>query len=463
MGKTDKLLSRVLAKVTPSKAEIAEEMRLFEELKARIKAISGKHVDVVLAGSIARGTHLRGDRDIDIFVLFPQDVPREEFEKEGLAIGKKIFRGHEWEKAYTQHPYIRGVIEGFEVEIVPSYKVGHAGEMKSAVDRSPLHTEYLLRKLGEKQKGEVRLLRQFLKGVGCYGADTKCSSFPGYVAELLVLKYGGFIETINAAAEWRMGEVIDLEGHYKGAEKAALDKFGSHLVVVDPTDKNRNVAAALSPTQYARFVAAARAFLKKPSEAFFFPPKVKPWPMGKVKKLLQKKELAAVLVPYPKGVVADIMWGQLRRFAKKVANHLRTENFVVNRSSEWTDEKNAMVVLFEVEALTLQKTMKRIGPEVTNAKHGEAFLRAHPKLIAGPRIEDGRWVIEIERKHPNMHALLKETLKKEKRVEREQMKRALNKGAKVLGERGILALYKKNKGFAEYFTEYLKGKEDFEF
>ena len=31
--------------------------------------MEGKHIDVILAGSLARNTHLKGDRDIDIFVV----------------------------------------------------------------------------------------------------------------------------------------------------------------------------------------------------------------------------------------------------------------------------------------------------------------------------------------------------------------------------------------------------------
>ncbi len=87
------IIQRVLKKIKPSKGEIKKEKKVIEKIIKKIKEIEGKHVDVVLAGSIARGTHLKGDRDIDLFVLFPEELSREEFVKEGLKIGKKVMSG----------------------------------------------------------------------------------------------------------------------------------------------------------------------------------------------------------------------------------------------------------------------------------------------------------------------------------------------------------------------------------
>ena len=122
------LLKQVLERVVPSAEEKKSEAELAKKIMQQIKGMEGKHIDVVWAGSSARDTHLKGDRDLDIFVLFPQKLSREEFEKEGLRIGKQVFKGHEWEEAYSEHPYVRGMIYGFEVEIVPSYKISDASK-----------------------------------------------------------------------------------------------------------------------------------------------------------------------------------------------------------------------------------------------------------------------------------------------------------------------------------------------
>ncbi len=102
-----KLLQTVLKKVTPGKKETLNQNKLAEKIMKGIMESGGSHVDVMLCGSNARGTHLKGDNDLDIFVLFPEKLSRQEFEKEGLRIGKKVFRGHKWEKAFSEHKHRR--------------------------------------------------------------------------------------------------------------------------------------------------------------------------------------------------------------------------------------------------------------------------------------------------------------------------------------------------------------------
>jgi len=106
--------------------------------------------------------------------------------------------------------------------------------------------------------------------------------------------------------------------------------------------------------------------------------------------------------------------------------------------------------------------MKRIGPEVALEEHSEAFLKAHKKVISGPRIEKGRWVIEKEREHAVATHYIKLLLKQAKSKDRGSIKKALNKKTKVLSDKEVIAKYKKNKEFREYFSTYLKGIEEFE-
>ncbi|MCX6798587.1 MAG: nucleotidyltransferase domain-containing protein, partial [Candidatus Diapherotrites archaeon] len=86
----EKILRKVLKKITPAEAEKKKEKALAERIMKQVRETEGKHIDVMLCGSIARDTHLRGDNDLDIFVLFPEHLSREEFESEGLRIGKKV-------------------------------------------------------------------------------------------------------------------------------------------------------------------------------------------------------------------------------------------------------------------------------------------------------------------------------------------------------------------------------------
>jgi tRNA nucleotidyltransferase (CCA-adding enzyme) len=454
----EKLKERVLKKIVPTKKEIEREKKIVKELLKKIDSIKGKHVKTILAGSMARNTHLRGDNDIDIFVLFPTKIERNEFVREGLKIGKKVLKGFEWEEAFSEHPYIRGKYKGFNVEIVPSYEIKTTDKLLSSVDRTPFHTKYLIEHLKENQKNEVRLLKQFLKGIECYGADLKTESFPGYITELLVLKYGSFENVLKNVQNWRKGEVIDLENYY--TESEARKKFNHHLIIVDPIDKKRNVAFALSFNQFARFIAASRRFIEKPSEKFFFGKKIKPWSKKKVMKMLEQKEIIIVKMPFPKKQLSDIMWGQLKKLRKKIVKELKLKEFRVNRAKEWTDEKKLMIIAIDLENVKIQKVHLRIGPEVMDLKNSERFLNTHKKIIAGPRIENGRWVIEVKRKHWNAKTLLQDYLKEQKKVLKKGIKKALEK-AQVLGEKQAIKLYSKNNEFQEFFTKFLKGKEEF--
>jgi len=455
----NKLLQEILEKTIPGAKEKKEEKTLAKKIISQIMAMEGPQIQVVWAGSSARDTHLKGDRDLDIFVLFPKKLSRKEFEKHGLRIGKRIFKGHKWEEAYSEHPYIRGNIKGFDVEIVPSYKITDSSKKMSSVDRSVFHNKYLKKKLSEKHRKEIRLLRQFLKGIGCYGAEIKTCSVPGYVAELLILKHRTFSKAIKAISNWKQGHVIDIAKQL--SKKQAQRKFDAPLIVVDPVDRNRNVAAALSEQQFNRLIVAANAFLKKPSKKFFFPEKIESYSLSKVQGILKKKELIGIEIAYPKKALADIVWGQIKRVRDKISRQLEVHDFEVNQAEAWTDEIKTIIFLFELESLNLQRAKKIWGPPASMEEHSQRFLKKHKKVLSGPRIEKKRWVIEIEREFVSAERFLRKYMKKISKEEQGNMQKAIRQKTVILHESNMLKLYGKNKEFAEFFTCYLRGKESF--
>jgi tRNA nucleotidyltransferase (CCA-adding enzyme) len=322
----NKLYEKVLKQITPSRKEKMLEKKVFEEIEKKIMKIKGKHLHVNWCGSSARNTHLRNDRDLDLFVMFDKELNEKELEKEGLKIGKLVFKGKKWEKAYSQHPYIRGIYKGFDVEIVPSYKVNSGTEIKSAVDRTPFHNKYVLSKMNEGQKQEVRLLKQFMKGIEAYGADLKNCSMPGYALELLIIHYDNFENTLKEISKWNKGKIIMFEN---ANEKNAEQFKGTPLIIIDPVDENRNVASALSEEQFQRLVYAAKRFLENPNEKFFFKEKTKKLTKKELKKELEKRELIAIKSIFPRKILPDLFWGQLRRFLKKVKHIWKNKIFLL--------------------------------------------------------------------------------------------------------------------------------------
>src|SRR2546428_7726581 len=82
-------------------------------------------------------------------------------------------------------------------------------------------------------------------------------------------------------------------------ETPAGRAFSEPLVVVDPVDGNRNVASAVSAEQLATFVHAAREYLAKPSDRFFFPRPLKPRSVAQLKATLRRRETHLVVISIP--------------------------------------------------------------------------------------------------------------------------------------------------------------------
>ncbi|HQQ25676.1 MAG TPA: nucleotidyltransferase domain-containing protein, partial [Methanomassiliicoccales archaeon] len=174
------LEEEVLRKLRPRAGTVRRLEEAVERLKRSTDASisrSGLDLRTMLVGSVAKGTYV-GEPDIDLFVLFPEDVERKDLERVGLRIGQEVLGG---ETRYAEHPYTHGEMDGFEVDLVPCYEVKDASQIRSAVDRTPFHTRFVLSHLDDGKRDQVLLLKQFMKGIGVYGAEAKVQGFSGYL------------------------------------------------------------------------------------------------------------------------------------------------------------------------------------------------------------------------------------------------------------------------------------------
>ena len=256
------LEEKILAEQLRPAAEEREYIHgVADWLLAAIKE-SGKAEGMVV-GSIARDTWVKGDRDLDVFMLFPPICPARNSKLEGSALARTIARKFTTSfcERYAEHPYINAIIGSIDVDLVPCYNVASAAHIQSAVDRTPFHTRYITEKINGLVD-DVLLAKQFAKAGGIYGSDQMTEGFSGYLCELLVLHYGGFAPLLRAASEWGPHLKIDIEHH-------AAKEFDEPLIVIDPVDPRRNVAAAVSIDRMAEFVELARGYCEAPSETFF--------------------------------------------------------------------------------------------------------------------------------------------------------------------------------------------------
>ncbi|HDD42914.1 MAG TPA: CCA tRNA nucleotidyltransferase, partial [Nitrososphaeria archaeon] len=269
----EEVARKALKIVKPSKLEERRLKRTLEKalLLARREAerIPGI-VDITLEGSAAKDTWIKGRAEADIFIHFDPGVSKAELEEMIVKLGTKIVEklGGKPMLMYADHPYVEGVVNGVTVDVVACYRVEPPG-WRSATDRTPYHTRYVLENLKPGQEDEVRLLKGFMVGCGVYGAEIKVKGFSGYLTELLTIRYGSFLNVLREASSWRPPIIIDLKNYYESREEVLETFQDSPLIVIDPVDRSRNVAAAVSMTRLSEFILASRLFLRNPSLRFF--------------------------------------------------------------------------------------------------------------------------------------------------------------------------------------------------
>ena len=346
-------------------------------------------------GSVAKNTWLRGKSDIDIFISFPIDTDMDYLKEKGLDIAYKTndaLDGNPSEH-YASHPYLTCDIDGFEVDIVPCYAIGEGQSIISAVDRTILHTKYIQRHLRKEQEDEVLLLKKFMDAVGTYGSEFKTGGFAGYLCELLILKYGTFEATLRTAQNWKRHTVIDLEDF--GTAGNVLFK-NDPLVFIDPTDKNRNVGAALRMERYVDFIVASRNFLdiaddndlnegeKQEKIIEFFKPLEKEHLFGKsneeianyIMDSFKDRETQTLVIKFPiPEMSADALHPQLLKTVSSICEKIEMEEFSVFKYDYWTDEEKFVIFTIELNVFKQGKYYIHKGPKVWPKKACDNFKK----------------------------------------------------------------------------------------
>jgi len=464
--KIEKVCTAVLEKVTPKTRERAKIKALAKKLEKKVVSASkelGIQAEVRVEGSVAKDTWLSEEPEIDIFMRVPTTIPRKSLGDICLKIARKATEGSKQIERFAEHPYLEAIVDNVRVNIVPCYKVKR-GEWLSATDRTPFHTDYIKKRLNEQMRGEVRLLKKFMKGTDTYGAEIKIGGFSGYLCELLILHFQSFINTLEAFAQHKQRTAIDIENYYKGRENELQLLFKEPLIIVDPVDKGRNVASAVQPQKLYTFIAAARAFLKNPDTKFFYPPETTALTVKELKQKLQKRGSTIIFLTFGKvDAVPDILWGQLYKSQRSLHKLIQLNDYNILRAIPWSDEKTLNTFIFELEQRFLPPIKKHLGPPLEKEHECEKFLMKHLNnlgTVSGPYIENGRWVVELRRKYTDAVALLNEKLKDGGRNAgvAKQISQVLRKGFRILVNNEIIEVYEKNSEFAKFLTEFLYGK-----
>lgn len=371
------LIEGILKKCTPTSEEEINLHAMANKVKNKIEScvteykLGSKIKEIVFGGSFAKGTWLKNEADIDIFIKFKNDVDYGHFEAYGKLIGMQSLKKYSPYLRYADHPYVEAYVDGVKFNIVPCFDVSF-GDWKSAADRSPFHTSYVISNLNQEKKNQVRLLKKFLKSLKIYGAEISIEGFSGYVCEVLILKFGSFLSTIQFFSTYSSdNSVISIAtpDHEQEKHKRIFDSF---LVILDPIDENRNLGSAISSHSVATLIQCSRKVLANPSNNYFREERVYS-PSNDLKALLSS---FIMVIEFKYGDrPSDVIWGQLKKMTRSICKFVESYGFrILKYQCNVHEKEKVCVIALLYESLTISKLSFKIGPEIFRLHDVEKFI-----------------------------------------------------------------------------------------
>ncbi len=401
---------KVLFHIKPRKEDYEEAERIASiAIDLVEKCLARNNIEaeeVRIEGSYAKDTWLRGSLDIDVFIIFPREKCRKEYLHTSTHVLYKCLEENGLQPSldYAEHPYVAFNVEGTRVEAVPACRTRPGEEPLTATDRTPLHTSYVKNRLSAEQRDEVRLLKQFFKTIGVYGAEIRVQGFSGYLTELLIVKYKCFEYTVRAiAAEWKPPVLLTLDNSLGGRTSSLRKVDWKHtpIIVPDPVDPDRNAAKAVSLKSFSKTVLASKIYVKRPSIVFF----TKPMPPS-LEELVSKAgdrldRIVIVVLLFGRKRSEDVLYGIGYRVASNIATLLSHTGFTVVDYSVYVHGSDTVLVAVETLEQKLPRIRLRRGPYPWMGDYALDFISKHIQTPVGPWIgRDGRlYALQLSREY----------------------------------------------------------------
>ena len=446
MSSIYKIFAEVLKDIIPEKEELALINNIVENLKDLLEK-KAKQLDLEFTiiepqGSTGiKQTQLKNDFDIDLFIGLAynkyklkykglsKSKLKKESKKDFLALCNNwilqsltLDEFHNPRLLYAEHPYITvdyivndlkvkiDIVLYFDLELEYIKEYGPI----TAVDRSPWHGSFVKDELNHEQKNDVRLLKQFFKSCYSYGDKSPVGKvgFIGYSAELLIYYFKDLINVFK-----NFNELDKKPLDYYNRNKEELSKIvhfqNDYLIIIDPIDKNRNVASAISEKAYKYCNQKVSEFLKHPSPDFF---KIKPIPEIN---LANKEDpfLSRIYIIELQNTNLEIHYtinrDKLYSLGESIKANGEKEFSHVDRFGKivfevyFEDEKNQYNLAIFCEKPYISETYIRKGPPITEEKHTVNFKRKNSEYFE----KDGYLWVETMRDYSNFSDFLKRFVK----------------------------------------------------
>jgi tRNA nucleotidyltransferase (CCA-adding enzyme) len=399
-----------MIKLTPSKQEYENIKQATSSLKAKVDSVAKKyHAKLLIGGSIGKDTWLAGISDIDCFLLFNYQKYKNKSNKLS-DITEKILKQAKIRanRVHGSRDYFQFMYNKFQIEIIPVLEIKNMGQALNITDASPLHLKWLKKhqKQSPKLSEEIRNAKQFLKAQKLYGAESYILGLSGHATEILVTHYKAFSKFVKNVTKWGAQTILDPKKHYKSSseiKKSINPEKKGPLILIDPVDKKRNAAAALSKKNYKLLIKAATHYSKNPSEKFF---REKDLTIQDLKKIKTKNKLF-ILSKKPRRGKTDIIGSKLLKNYKKLLKEFRDNDFdILKQNWQWSPWNKALF-WFETQK-NIPKTKIHYGPPLNAAPQNiKNFKKKYPKA----KTKNKRLYIPVKRKHTDSKKLLSKLLK----------------------------------------------------
>lgn len=327
------------------------------------------NAQVCLGGSAAKGTFIKGDFDVDVFVRFAYSYR----DKDIAGLLGRAITSLKPAIVHGSRDYYQATKSGIKYEIIPVLYVTEPKNAVNVTDMSPLHVEWINRHL-KKEEGlrkEIILAKIFTKAQKIYGAESYINGFSGHVLDILVIYYGSFVKLLKASQKWKMYDVIDIEGH--GTAKELNRSKLSPLIVIDPLQPERNAAAALSREKFEIFRKKAAEFFGNPSDKFFVQAE---YDLKDLKKKAKENKLIILDIVALDGK-EDVVGSKLLKVYMHILKHLKINDFVVKDSGWKWDKKKKAVLWYILDKKELSEKKLRVGPPLSAKNAAESFRKKH--------------------------------------------------------------------------------------
>ena len=340
------------------------ERELKEQIKTILSKIKIPHTKVIVGGSGGKNTWLKGTQDVDIYVKFTYSAYKNKSDKLSDILHKYLKKWFNVTRIHGSRDYFQLKHNKRTFEIVPILNIRNHTQAVNTTDLSQLHVKYV--KQHPKLADDIRLAKIFAKAHQVYGAESYIRGFSGYCLEVLVIRHKSFTKFMRAVSMWKKQQTI---GKKTDVAKMNAAKKMSPLILVDPVQPDRNVAAALSQEKYDALIKAAKQFVKQPHEKHF------------VHKPLNLKQLAkqGTVLFYeiqPLAGKKDIVGAKVMKAALYMSSKITQAGFTLHAANWYFDEEYSYCY-FVVDPKKLSATFKHPGPHKKNVVALKAFKKKY--------------------------------------------------------------------------------------